>query len=192
MSRRKRVYGDQAPKEDRKILTLKDLEECNKFFRNSGIERNHVKVTIAPHYVKLEYDMNKFLNKLSVWFFISQIVEIDFSHCDTFKDIKKELIKFIAKCENLRHLNLDYCNKNVEDVMTIIKVAANFQFLEELSLKEDFDHHQLVQLRNNEKEIFQLLRNKLLSNIKFRLWKREKDELRDFRYLFKLIGKNCF
>ena len=51
MSRRKRVYGDQAPKEDRKILTLKDLEECNKFFRNSGIERNHVKVTIAPHYV---------------------------------------------------------------------------------------------------------------------------------------------
>ena len=52
MSRRNRVYGDQAPKEDRKILTLKDLEECNKFFRNSGIERNHVKVTVAPHYAR--------------------------------------------------------------------------------------------------------------------------------------------
>ena len=135
--------------------------------------------------------MDKFLNNLSFWFFISQIVTVDFSHCDTFKEIKKPLIKFIAKCVNLRYLNLDFCGKNVEDVITIIKVVATFPFLEELSLKEDFDNLQIVQLRNKEKEIFQLLRNKLFSNIKFRLLRSEKDELRDFRYLFKLISKKC-
>ena len=191
MSRRKRVCCDQAPKEDRKILTLKDLEECNKFFRNSGIERNHVKVTVAPHYVKLSRDMDKFLNNLSFWFFISQIVTVDFSHCDTFREINKPLIKFIAKCANLRYLNLDFCSKDAEDIMNIIKVVATFPFLEELSLKEDFDHHQIVQLRNKEKEIIQLLINKLFTNIKFRLLRSEKDELRNFN-LFRIIGKNCF
>ena len=191
MSRRKTVYGDQALKIEWKIRTLRDQEICENFFRNSENERKHVQVTVAPHYVKLSRDMDIFLNNLSDWFFISQIVTVDFSHCDTFMEIKKPLIEFIARCVNLRYLNLDFCSKDVEDIMNIIKVVATFPLLEELRLKEDFDHHQIVQLRNKEKEIIQLLINKLFTNIKFRLLRSEKDELRNFN-LFRIIGKNCF
>ena len=136
--------------------------------------------------------MDKFLNNLSFWFFISQIVTVDFSNCDTFRIIKEPLIKFIAKCNNLRHLNLDFCSKDVKDIINIIKVVATFPLLEELSLIEDFDNHQIVQLRNNENEIIKLLRNKSFSNIKLRLLRSEKNEMKNFRYLFRIIGKNCF